>query len=149
MIKVEIDTINGVVDRMDRITQRIKNWAIVVWAGTIAVSLREDLSQYIEYSAILPILFWYVDARVRQHQRAFIFRSQKIGDFLNSTNLANSFEQNSLIDFKVFDPAGKQYFGTSEQREFTSIFKTLRMKDIAVLYLGMSSISIIAGLFLI
>lgn len=48
ILEKEIDTINDIIARMDGITQATKNWAIVTWAGSIALALsKPELLQYI------------------------------------------------------------------------------------------------------
>ena len=106
---MEIRSIDNIIARIDGMAQAAKNWAISLWTGSIALTLSQpDLRRYIIFSAVTPILFWYIDAYFRRLQSRSIFRSRKISEFLNSDKLALSFEQNELVDFVVFDSTGTQ-----------------------------------------
>lgn len=37
ILKSEITDIGGVVGRIDEITQQIKNWTVLIWAGSISL----------------------------------------------------------------------------------------------------------------
>ena len=106
--------------------------------------MKEDLTQYLVFSAVLPIVFWVVDAWWRRIQRSFIFRSQKISEFLNSDLLHESFAQRRLIGFKLLDPRGWQYHESAEYWEFIRIRRTLWFRSVAVFYLGLMGLSLVA-----
>jgi hypothetical protein len=145
LLKLELETINEVIARIDGTTQAVKNWAVVVWAGSIAIALDKDLRTYVGFTAALPLLFWFVDAWWRRIQRHFIFRSHRIADFLNSPDLYESFEKKALVGFRLWDPKGVQYKHQAEARAFFSVFRTLRFRDVGAFYLGLSVLSLIVG----
>jgi hypothetical protein len=148
ILKMEIETINTIIGRMDEITQATKNWAVLTWAGGLAAVLgTEDLRKYIGLTAILPFVFWYADAHWRRLQRRSTFRAYKIGEFLNSTLLQKSFASGALVDFTVHDPIGWQYKGTGEYRDWVSIRRTLQFKEIAGFYGSLVLISLILGIY--
>ena len=74
-LKLELESINTITGRIDGITQTIKNWCVVIWAGSIALLLAQGQKHLIFFTAIVPVLFWFVDAWWRRIQRSFIFRS--------------------------------------------------------------------------
>ena len=148
LLKMEIQTINDIISRMDAMAQATKNWAIGIWTGSIAITLSQpELQKFVILSAVTPFLFWYIDAYFRRLQTRSIFRSRKIHEFLNSDRLVSSFEKNSLVDFTVFDATGTQYKGTQEYEKFASLKRTLKFREVREFYLVLIIISVAMGLF--
>lgn len=149
MLRMEVELIDRIIARFDQYTQTTKNWAIVIWAGSIALSLSSvDLRKYIILTAILPLLFWFIDAWWRRLQKRSILRQSKIEKFLNSERFVDSFRQKKLIDdFKVLDPIGRQYRGTSEYKSSIKFWRIIKYREISIFYGGLMLISIALGLF--
>lgn len=148
ILKMEIHTIDGIVGRMDEITQTTKNWAILTWAGGLGASLGSaDLRKYAVLTALLPIVFWFTDAQWRRLQRRSTFRGAKIREFLNSPALPESFAKGKLVDFVVHDPIGWQYKGSDEYGKWVSMRKTLQYKEIAWFYGFQVLFSLLVGLY--
>jgi hypothetical protein len=148
ILKMEIQTIDGIVGRMDEITQTTKNWAVLVWAGGLAAALgSSDLRKYIMLTAVLPLVFWYTDAQWRRLQRRSTFRGAKIREFLNSPALQESFSSSKLVNFVVHDPIGSQHKGSEGYRNWVSMKKTLQYKEIAAFYGFQVAFSLIIGLY--
>jgi len=148
ILKMEIQTIDGIVGRMDEITQTTKNWAVLTWAGGLAAALGSaDLRKYAVLTAALPLVFWYTDAQWRRLQRRSTFRGAKIREFLNSPVLQESFASGKLVGFIVHDPIGWQYKGSEEYRNWVSMRKTLQYREIAGFYGFQVVFSLLAGLF--
>jgi hypothetical protein len=143
--------IERTIARMDEITQSIKNWAIVTWAGSVAILLREPaLRKFIILTIVLPILFWYSDAVWRQLQKRSIYRQQKISSFLNSEDFTESCKQQKLINFTTMDPVGAQYRKSKEFQNFLKLKWIMLYKEISYFYGGLIIISILLGtLFLL
>src|SRR5438128_668129 len=92
-LKLEFNAINEAIRRIDQTTQGTKNWAIGVWAGSMGLSLAHaDLRNYVPLTAIVPLMFWFIDAYWRHIQRTMIFRIQLISEFLNGPDLSRSIE---------------------------------------------------------
>jgi len=142
-LKLEFDAINKAIARIDDTTAKVKNWTMVAWAGGVALSLgHSELKRYILLTAIIPIPFYYVDAWWRRIQRSFIFRVNKISEFLNGECLQKSFHhQRLMIDFRVLDPRAKQHANTVEYELFTSVWRTMRFRELSVFYVGLALIS--------
>lgn len=148
ILKMEIKTIDSIIGRMDEITQTTKNWAVLTWAGGLAAALgKEDLRKYIILTAILPFVFWYIDAQWRRLQRRSTYRAHKIREFLNSDALQKSFASSTLVDFTVHDPIGWQYRGTEEYGKWVTMRRTLQYKEIAGFYGSLVLISLILGIY--
>lgn len=150
LLKMEIGIIDKAIARLDEINHHHKNWAILTWAGSIAVGLGQaDLRRYIILTAVLPILFWIITARWASFVRGFIFREDKISQFLNDGRLLESFKQKRLVDFTLLDPRGFQHKMTDEYKQKVNIWRSLKYPEISILYLGMVFMSIAVGLFFI
>ena len=148
ILKMEIQTIDGIVGRMDEITQTTKNWAVITWAGGLAAVLgSSDLRKYAVLTAILPLVFWYTDAQWRRLQRRSTFRSAKIREFLNSPALQESFAAGKLVGFIVHDPIGRQHKGADGYSSWVSMRKTLQYKEIAVFHGFQVAFSLVVGLY--
>jgi hypothetical protein len=143
-LKLEVDTINKTVERIDGITQAIKNWAVGVWAGSIALLLNVKRPDLIGLTVLLPLIFWFSDAWWRRTQRTFIYRSLKIAEFLNSDLLQESFRERRLIGLSLLDPRGWQYSHTEAYRRYTSVLRTMWFKSVGPFYLGLAIISVLA-----
>lgn len=138
----ELDILDSAIRKIDDIGSSIKNWAIVVWTGSIAVILgRPELHQIVGLTAIPPLLFLIVDTYWRRNQRRFIYRQGEIRDFLNSEALDQAFETGSL-DFTVLDPMARYSHGERDYRRFTSIRRVLGFPTVSFLYVGLSLLSL-------
>lgn len=149
LLKKEIDIIDNAIARIDGITQTIKHWTIVTWAGLVAVALGQqpDLRKYIIFTAILPILFWALDARWRYYLRGFIFRQDMIARFLNSQDLVKSFEQQKLIGLTLLDPRGAQHRKTDDYKQLVNMWRSIRYPEVSIFYLSLIFISVGFGMF--
>lgn len=150
MLSAEVNQGNQSIVQIDQITQTTKYWCIVLWAGSIALALgkgQEDLRQYILLTAILPILFWFIEGRWRRIQRGFIFRVEKISEFLNGPSLSQSFYEGKLVGFTVLDPKGSQYRETPEYQDFCSLWRVLWHKRVAPFYLCLALLSLALGVY--
>ena len=150
VLKEEICTINGIVARMDTITQATKNWAIITWTASISFFLSQsEIRVFVAGTAILPLVFWLIDATWRRLQRRSTYRSMKISNFLNDGRLASSYREQQLVDFKVFDPTGTSHKDEPEYQRHASLRKTLFYREVYAIYLALSLISIILGLIVV
>jgi hypothetical protein len=148
LLKMEIEAIDNIVARLDGMAQATKNWTISIWTGSLYILLSQpELRKYILITAVSPFLFWSIDAMFRRLQRRSIYRAQKIKEFVNSPKLTESYENNQLIDFIVYDTTGTQYKGTKEYRAFISLSNTFRFPEVGVFYFVLIAISIILGAF--
>ena len=134
------------IGRIDETTQGTKNWAVIVWAGSLGIALgNRDLRGYVGLTAAVPMLFWYIDAQWRRIQRRFIFRIRKIAEFLNGQSLVDSMKGHHVVGISLLDPRATNERNTEESRQFTSIWRTLRFNEVGPFYLGLAAISIIVA----
>ncbi len=139
VLKGEITHIGEAVRGIDEITQQIKNWTILIWAGSLSIvigSSNNDFRKLIFASAIVPFLFWIIDGFFRRRQRRILFRQKKIAEFLQSSDFELSFKQRKLVNFTLLDITGKQY-PQQEVGAFSSIKRTMWFKSMRAFYLGL------------
>jgi hypothetical protein len=147
ILKLEIETINSTIRQMDGMTEKIKNWTIVIWAAATGAAISTpSLNRYIAFTAVIPLAFWFVDGWYRRIQRRFIWRSQEIHKFLNSELLTAAFKAEAIEGFKLFDPAARNAQGTREYEEFISIRRTMRFGSVSIFYAFLISMSFLAWL---
>ena len=144
ILKMEITSIQDAIARIDTITHQIKNWATIIWAGSISLIISSPNSPFVNFfwlTAIIPIIFWFTEGHFRRRQRVFIFRSQKISEFLNSSEFINSCKENRIIGFTIYDPTGYQYFHSKELNHFASIKTMWYSKSMRYFYLSLIAVS--------
>ncbi len=143
-LRLEVETINASIRQYDEITKNIKQWAITLWTAAVGGSLaKPELNKYVGLTAIIPILFWYVDSIHRSGQRRFIWRTLMIKDFLNDGRLEQSIAAGKLTDFEVFNPAARSKGdGEEAMRAFTSLRRTMKFRSVSILYLGLAFLSL-------
>ncbi len=131
---------------MDQITQTTKNWAIVTWTASVGVILgKPELRPFVAATAILPLVFWVIDATWRRLQRRSVYRSRKISEFINDGRLLTAFEDGHFGDFSVLDPTGATHREEEEYRRHTSLRRTLFFREVWVIYWSLAFISLILG----
>lgn len=147
VLKREIESVDEIIGRIDDITQKTKNWAIVTWTGALGLALTHDeLRQYAVLTMVLPLVFWFVDAQWRSLQKRTVYRSRKISEFLNNQKLLESFDQQRIIDFTIFDPVAHSHRKEPGYKEYTSIRKTLFFPEVLAFYFPLAIISAFVGM---
>ncbi|WP_420627196.1 hypothetical protein [Candidatus Leptofilum sp.] len=149
ILKDELEHIQNTIARMDEITQTTKNWAILVWGGSVLLALGDPvLRDYLFFTALLPLLFWYIDGRWRYLQRRSSFRARKISQFLNDGRLTDSFQMGKLTNFTVYDPIGSQYDAKKDPdyANYVSMRKALSYAEVMGFYGALVLVSIFLAL---
>jgi uncharacterized membrane protein len=138
MLKAELTHIDGAIRQHDEITKSVKNWAIVTWTASIGLALKdESLHSFIWLTAVIPIVFWIVDASFRRIQRSFISRIQQISKFVNSKEFRVAAKDGSSIDFPLLMMRRKT-------REFKNTLPgTMLFRSVSFLYIGLSICSLV------
>ena len=138
MLKEELAHINGAIRQQDEITKNVKNWAILVWTGTVGIALKEpQLQPFIRLTAIIPVVFWIVDGSFRRIQRSFITRTERIANFVNSDEFITAAKNGAPINFKLLKMRDR-----SDQFKNT-LLGTMLFRSVAFLYVGLSICSLI------
>jgi hypothetical protein len=150
ILKIEINQIQEIVGRIDVITQQIKYWSIVIWAGSISLIIGNsniELRKYLLFPIAIPFLFWIVDANFRFRQRKFIFRYSKISEFVSSENFEVSYNQKKIKEFKLLDPIGRQY-DKEKVKFFANFTKSMWYRSLRTFYLGLIIVTILLQILL-
>lgn len=146
ILKMEIETIQNAISRIEDRTHQIKNWTVLIWAGSISLLVSSSTSPFLNFfwlTAIIPMIFWFTEGHFRRRQRIFVFRSKKISEFLNGEGFINSCKKNRLIDFSIYDPRGYQYDDTKELNDFASIKTMWYSKSMRYFYLSLIVVSLL------
>jgi hypothetical protein len=125
--------------------EKIKNWAIVIWAAATGSTITTpNLNRYIAFTAAIPLAFLFVDAWYRRIQRRFIWRTNQISAFLNDERLAESFNKQEIIGFTIFDPASRNSRGQADHESFISIRRVLGFGSVSLFYVFLIIMSLLA-----
>lgn len=148
-LKLEFGAIQQGIRQLDEMTSRAKNWAVVLWAGSLGIILgKSEYHQYVVLTTCLPLVFWFNDAYLRHVQRTFIFRLRMISDFLNGPGLVQTMKDGMLSGLWLLDPRAQEQSSSEAYRKFTSLVHALRFQEVAPFYGGLMAISILVALFL-
>lgn len=140
LLKQEIELIDKAIARIDHIQLSMKNWAIVVWGGSLYLIVEHinRSGMLILLTAIIPFLFGYMDLIWRQQLLKVNYRQNRISAFINGSTTEE--------DFKILDPLGRAYEHTVLKADFkkeTSLFKAIGYKGEGFFYLVLILISIL------
>ena len=152
LLKFELEIIDKTISRFDEHIRSTRNWALVSWSASIGFCLSDvDLRQYVIITTIIPFLFWLIDARWTKLLRAFIFRQDRITEFLNDdTKFSNSFSQKKIIGLRIYDPRGKSYKRTPAYKEKVNLQRALfRYGEVSVFYIGVIITSLVLGVYIL
>lgn len=146
-LTLEIQAIQNIIARMDTFTQTTKNWAIVSWAGAIGLLLgQRGMSQFIILTAILPIIFWFLDAQWRYLETRSIYRLRMISEFIKDEKSLQSLGKPLMEGFLILDPVGRQHKDSENYKVFVRRSQTFWYKEVYVMYLSLSFLSIVLGI---
>jgi hypothetical protein len=152
MIEKEIDNIQQGIARFDEQTRAIRNWTVLIWAGAVAaiISQLQEFRQFIGVTAVIPLLFWLVDARWTFLLRAFVYRQDKIAEYLNGPDLLASFQREELVNFRVMDPRAKKHRSEPEFKRRVNYRRAfLGYRELIFFYGSLILISIALEIFFI
>jgi hypothetical protein len=141
LLKAELTHIDGAIRQNDEITKSVKNWTIVTWTASVGLALKDPtLHSFIWLTAVIPTVFWVVDASFRKIQRSFISRIQQISQFVNSQEFRLAAEKGFPIDFPLLLMRHKT-------REFKNTLPgAMLFRSVSFLYIGLGACSLIVWL---
>jgi hypothetical protein len=146
-LKLEIDLIERTISRSATMTLNVKNFAVVAWAASVTIFASQDtLRPFVAFTALIPLLFWIIDAWWTSLERGSRVRLRKIKEFLNSDDLLETFKQQQFTGFQILDVYGTQYKNTVEYKKVTRFWRIFWYRETALLYGGIALISVIFGL---
>ena len=148
ILKIEISSIQEVIARLDQFTQTTKNWSVTMWAGGLGFAITQvELRDFALVTAVIPLIFWILDAWWRRLQKRSIYRQLQISKFLNSEDLSKSISNQKLVGFTLLDPVGTAHKNEDDYKVAVSFKKTLLYPEVAGFYLPLMAISLIVGIF--
>ena len=148
-LKQEISQIDGVIGRLETYSQNARNFAAVLWIGSLTIlSGQDSLKPFVLATAIVPILFWIIDARWIQLAKGPITRYQAISQFVNSEQLEAALLSGHIEGHQVLDVMGRQYHSDRSYRRRVNIWRVLTYRTLYLYYGLMIFISIMIALVL-
>lgn len=139
LLKKELDLVDAAIRQHDEITKSIKNWAIVTWTASIGIFLSNGLREFILITAIVPMVFWLVDASFRKIQRSFISRANDISTFINSETFLQAASSGEGFEFELLK------MRSGEMHWKNSLLGVMLFYSVSLLYLGLILGSIIVS----
>src|ERR1043165_2560529 len=129
ILKQEIEIIDKTIARIDQIQQSMKNWCITIWGGSLYLVVQYLGKSYllVLLTAIIPLLFGFIDVVWKRQILKVSYREKKISDFVSG----NSFEN----DFRILDPIGLSYAEKNDFKSQTSFSRALCYKADGLFYL--------------
>ena len=117
LLNNELKSIDGAIRQQDEITKSVKNWAVVTWAASIGVALKEpELHAFVWLTAIVPLVFWLVDGSFRRIQRSFIARVEEISTYFNSESFQSAATTGVAVRCSVFHGQCESLFSAAKRR---------------------------------
>ena len=147
LLELEIQTINSSIRQMDEIAKNIKQWTVTLWTASVGATLAApNLAPYTAAAAIVPLLFLFVEVSYRRIQRRFIWRSERIGEFINDGRFASGVSRGDLgASFRLWDPSGV-YTADPSYRRFIGVRTVMRFQSIRFFYGGLALLSLTVGI---
>jgi len=142
LLKAELTAIDSAIRQCDEITKSIKNWAVVTWTASVGLALKEQsLWPFVWVTAVVPLVFWFVDGSFRRIQRSFITRLQQISKHLNSPEFTQAATSGGEIGISlmVMRIKGKEFKNT--------LLGAMCFRSVALLYLGLIVCSLSIWIF--
>jgi hypothetical protein len=142
LLKQEIDIIDKTINRIDQIQQSMKNWTITLWGGSLYFVMQyfKESNSIVMLTAIIPLLFGYIDVVWKRQILKVSYRQKKISDFVSGLT--------SDIEFRILDPIAKSYSTLEDFKLQTSFSKAVWYKADGLFYLMMILVSLVLGVVL-
>jgi hypothetical protein len=143
MLKMELTHIDGAIRQHDEITKSVKNWAIVTWTASVGLALKDpNLHGFVWLTAVVSIVFWFVDGSFRRIQRSFISRVRQISEFVNSEDFKVAADNGAPMDFPLL-------FMRRKTGEFNNTqLGTMLFPSVSILYIGLAVCSLLVWFLL-
>jgi hypothetical protein len=136
ILKQEVEIIDRTIARIDQIQQTMKNWCITIWGGSLYLIIKHFDKSYVMIliTAIIPLLFGYIDIIWKQQILKVSYRERKISDFISGF----SDEKN----FRILDPINMNYTDSHFKKQ-TSFTKAIWYKADGWFYILMIIVSVV------
>ena len=124
----EIDLIHSTIKNLDDIINKTKNFAIVVWGGSLYLIVqhvkvegvivgipKENLLIYL--TALIPMIFWAIHYRWQKHLLMCSSRERMISWFINSPRFPLWLHREESVKFPVYDIPGWIYTEKTKKKD--------------------------------
>lgn len=116
----EIDLIHDNIKNLDDIIFKTRNFAILFWGGSIFLIAdhlsgagsnisESNIKLLFALSAVIPVVFWIIHFRWQLHLMKTSQREKMISFFLNSPAFDDWMQEDSSIQFPLYDIPGWLY----------------------------------------
>jgi hypothetical protein len=141
LLKQELSLLDLAIRQYDELTKSIKNWAILTWSASMGLAASSpQFIRLVGLAALVPLLFWFVDGSYRRIQRTFVVRLSDVARFINSEQFIHSAQMQSPIEFPLMQ------MRTRDKGWKASLFRIMLFRTVSILYLGLSTISLLVWL---
>ncbi|MEM7191193.1 MAG: hypothetical protein AAF439_16390 [Pseudomonadota bacterium] len=154
LLDKEIDTINETIRQMDEISKSMKEWCIGVWTGAIAGAFYLEGNDLVSieglatFTFVIPLLFWIADTSHRVVQRKFIWRSERITEWLGENGMQNSIAKGEMVGLHLFDLNSRQTrSGNLAYKRFTATRRVMMFRTMYTFYGGLIACSLALGVW--
>lgn len=159
----EIELIHSGIKNLDDLIHKTKNFAVVLWGGSISVILgqmggsTDNASLFLLLTAVIPVLFWIMDFNWRRHLRLASEREKIISRFINGPAFKEWLATGETTPrFPLYDTVGWIYttdmqgpheFGEAYlvDRARAGFWKVLLYKEAKLFYPIMIVLSLVLG----
>lgn len=136
----EIDLIDTTIRNLDDIIFKTKNFAFVLWGGSLYLIVEQlssnptvNVKLLIFLTALIPLIFWMMDFQWRRHLLHASAREKIISQFLNSDAFDQwiMHQEESKIHFPIYDQVGWTYTRQAqESKELTRTYDSKYLTDL-------------------
>lgn len=122
----EIDLIDTTIRNLDDIIFKTKNFAFVLWGGSLYLIVEQlssnpavNVKLLVLLTALIPLIFWMMDFQWRRHLLNASAREKIISQFLNSDAFDQwiMYKEEPKKHFPIYDPVGWIYTRKAQETE--------------------------------
>jgi hypothetical protein len=140
LLKQEIDLVMQKINHFDNLRHHTKQMAVTLWAAIIGVGLTGKTPLLlILFAVVVPIPFWYLDARYHAYQEGYSLRRSAIEAFLNDRLLSPGISSDD--DTETISSPIPDYYGNDtplvkkEHKGRTRVARNAFTKRMLIFYL--------------
>jgi len=149
LLHKSIEITDNAVTRLDDIISKLRNWAITIWTGSIALAINSGELVLIPFTACIPVLFWIANAFYSKHLLACTFYQKKVADKFNNTDeVKKILNEKDFGDFYVFNPLSMMNAEKNEYKVVVNYWKAFIYKDSKILYPALIIVSFVVWIIL-
>lgn len=139
ILKQEIDLIDKTISRIDHIQLTLKNWAVVIWGGSLYLVTQHlgKSGSLVLLTAIIPFMFGTLDLFWARQMLVVNYREEKIAAFINGEYDGDN--------FPLLDPIAKKSRQKPDYLKDITYWNAIKHKLQLLFYLVLIIISFVLG----